>query len=182
MTAIASLLLSKGLPILAGALLNKVGPKLLEKIGSRLGLSKKATEKDIERELEKGLTEEQFVQLTELQHLIAVEEEVTKRLAIDNSSDSWLTRHIRPLSLITMTLAIIIFFFCSIFMTIETQQKADTIVALGNYLFMLNTGIFSFYFGGRSWEKVEQIKLDKVIMQTREEMRATVNEEDIPSI
>jgi|DEB0MinimDraft_6_1074348.scaffolds.fasta_scaffold04473_9 hypothetical protein len=192
MSAIASILISKGLPILAGAILNRVidkkGGKLFSKIKEKLGMKKAATETEVEAKLEQGLTQEEFNSLMELQYEIKLEEEVTKRLEIDNRADSWFTRHIRPLSLAFVTIATITFFFVAIFMEITTQQKADLVQVLGNYLFMLNSGIFGFYFGGRSWEKVKNIELDKVIERTREEIRqknlnsAEVDEDDIPLI
>ena len=193
MTAIASLLLSKGLPILASAILSGVikkgGGKLWDKFTSKLGLKKKASEEEVKDKLERGLTKEEFDALLEFQYDVRVEEEVTKRLEIDNNADSWLTKHIRPLALIVVTAATIIFFFTAMLMDIETPQQADLIEVLGNYLFMLNAGIFSFYFGGRSWEKVERVKLAKTVadakreeLATRREKYPVVNEEDIPKI
>ena len=162
MGAIASILLSKGLPILASALLSRVlnkDNKIFKSIATKIGLKKSSSEEEVAQKLASMETEDLEV-LVDFQYDVALEEEVTKRLESDNKSDSWITNHIRPLSLAFMLITTILYCFCILIFNIS-ENKLETIESIGAWLFTMNGTVFSFYFGGRSLEKIQQIKIPR---------------------
>ena len=80
------------------------------------------------------------------------EEEITKRLQADMTSDSWLSKNIRPLTLISILTMYSVFSITS--GNIGKFQIAESYVKLLGEWGMM---IMSFYFGGRSLEKVVSI-------------------------
>ena len=81
-------------------------------------------------------------------------QELTKRQQADMASDSWLSKNIRP-----MTLVFILFVY-SAFAT----MSAWDIEVNNNYVELLGQWgmlIMSFYFGGRSLEKIMEMKKGK---------------------
>ena len=76
---------------------------------------------------------------------------LTERLKADMASDSWLSKNIRPLTLIFILVAYFTFAMMSAF-NLETR---------GNYVELLGQWgmlIMSFYFGGRTLEKIMDMK------------------------
>lgn len=65
---------------------------------------------------------------------------ITRRWVADSRSGSWLAQNVRPLTLVTLTLA----FICGWYMQI------DGLSVVKELLFV----VFAGYFGGRSYEKV----------------------------
>ena len=81
-------------------------------------------------------------------------QELTKRQQADMASDSWLSKNIRPLTLI----------FILIVYTIFAAMSAADIEVNNNYVELLGQWgmlIMSFYFGGRSLEKIMEMKKGK---------------------
>lgn len=81
-------------------------------------------------------------------------QELTKRLEADMKSDSWLSKNIRP-----MTLVFILFVYSTFAM-----MSAWDIEVNNNYVELLGQWgmlIMSFYFGGRTLEKIIDMKKDK---------------------
>lgn len=80
------------------------------------------------------------------------ERELTKRHANDMASDSWLSKNIRPL-----TLVVIIFLYTLFSLTDGNVQEFNIndsyVVLLGQW----GQTIMAFYFGGRSIEKISNI-------------------------
>ena len=89
--------------------------------------------------------------------MLAQEQELTKRLEADMKSDSWLSKNIRPLTLI-----FVLSLYTAFSLTdgnIGSFNITDAYVKLLGEWGML---IMSFYFGGRSVEKVmDKINLSK---------------------
>ena len=81
-------------------------------------------------------------------------EELTKRLQADMSSDSWLSKNIRPMTLIAILSGYFIFAGMSAF----GMDTNSTYVQLLGQWGML---IMSFYFGGRTLEKIMDMKSKK---------------------
>jgi uncharacterized membrane protein (DUF106 family) len=78
-------------------------------------------------------------------------QELTKRQSADMMSDSWLSKNIRPMTLI----------FILITYTVFGMMSAWDIEVNNNYVELLGTWgmvIMSFYFGGRTLEKVMDMK------------------------
>jgi hypothetical protein len=81
-------------------------------------------------------------------------QELTKRLEADMKSDSWLSKNIRP-----MTLVFILFVYSTFAM-----MSAWDIEVNNNYVELLGQWgmlIMSFYFGGRTLEKIIDMKKGK---------------------
>ena len=82
---------------------------------------------------------------------IAEQQELTKRLEADMASDSWLSKNIRPMTLIFILIAYTMFAMMSAF-GIDTNQKYVELLGQWGMLIM------SFYFGGRTLEKIMDMK------------------------
>ncbi len=88
--------------------------------------------------------------------MLAQEQELTKRLEADMKSDSWMSKNIRP-----MTLIFVLSLYTAFSLTdgnIGSFNITDAYVKLLGEWGML---IMSFYFGGRSVEKV----MDKISLK-----------------
>ena len=99
----------------------------------------------------KLLEMQQQGRLAELQADTAEAQELTKRQEADMASDSWLSKNIRPLTLIAILSGYFIFAMMSAF-DIDTNK---TYVELLGQWGML---IMSFYFGGRTLEKIVDMR------------------------
>ena len=88
--------------------------------------------------------------LAELQADTKEQEELTKRLTSDMSSDSWLSKNIRPLSLISLFAAYIIFALMSA-AGINTNESYTMLLGQWGQL------AFGFYFGSRGMEKIAEV-------------------------
>jgi len=92
--------------------------------------------------------------LAELQADTAEAQEVTKRAEADMTSDSWLSKNIRPMTLIAILAGYFIFAGLS---AAKIDVNSEYVQLLGQWgmLFM------SFYFGGRTLEKIMDMKSRK---------------------
>jgi uncharacterized membrane protein (DUF106 family) len=81
-------------------------------------------------------------------------QELTKRMQADMSSDSWLSKNIRPMTLVFILLVYTIFALMSAF----GHNANEAYVTLLGQWGML---IMSFYFGGRTLEKIIDMKAKK---------------------
>ena len=79
---------------------------------------------------------------------------LTERLKADMGSDSWLSKNIRPMTLIFILLAYFIFALMSAYGYNANQSYVELLGQWG----ML---IMSFYFGGRTLEKIMDMKAKK---------------------
>jgi len=81
-------------------------------------------------------------------------QELTKRLEADMESDSWLSKNIRPMTLIFILLIYTIFGFMSAW---DLKVNGPYVELLGQWGML----IMSFYFGGRTIEKIIAMKEKK---------------------
>jgi len=81
-------------------------------------------------------------------------QELTKRLQADMGSDSWLSKNIRPMTLIYILTA----YLALAVMDASGLDISDNFVSLLGQWGML---VMSFYFGGRTLEKVMDMKAKK---------------------
>jgi len=80
------------------------------------------------------------------------QENVTRRVEADMSSDSWLSKNIRPMTLIFLLIAYSGFAIASIF---DFETRGAYVELLGQWGML----VMSFYFGGRTMEKIaERVK------------------------
>lgn len=137
--------------------------------GEMIGKVGEALDKNITN---KGEREELRNTLTELlvQHEATAQIELTKRLDIDMNSDSWLSKNIRPLSLVFATAAIT---SMTMFHGNMGGFEIDTsYIDLWKSLLIM---IYTFYFGSRGVEKIIQ-SVNKG-QETRRERRLRLKEE-----
>jgi len=92
--------------------------------------------------------------LAEIQADTAEAQELTKRQEADMASDSWLSKNIRPITLIAILTGYFTFAMMSAF-GLESNQNYVTL--LGNWGML----VMSFYFGGRTLEKIADMKFQK---------------------
>ena len=85
--------------------------------------------------------------LADIQADINEQQELTKRQQADMASDSWLSKNIRPMTLIAILAGYFIFAFMSAF---DLDTNAKYVELLGQWGML----IMSFYFGGRTLEKI----------------------------
>jgi len=78
-------------------------------------------------------------------------QEVTKRAQADMGSDSWLSKNIRPMTLIFILVTYTTFAMMSAY-GIDTNQKYVELLGQWGMLIM------SFYFGGRTLEKIMDMR------------------------
>lgn len=90
-------------------------------------------------------------ELAQINADIAEGKELTTRLQADMASDSWLSKNIRPMTLIAILAGYFIFAMMSAF-NMETNSKYVELLGQWGMLIM------SFYFGGRTLEKIIDMK------------------------
>lgn len=81
-------------------------------------------------------------------------QELTKRAQADMLSDSWLSKNIRPMTLIAILTGYFVFAMMSAF-NMDTNTKYVELLGQWGMLIM------SFYFGGRTLEKIIDMKSKK---------------------
>jgi len=123
-----------------------VGMKILDKVIPDPAAKAEAQAKLVELQ--------QQGKLAELQADTAESQELTKRQEADMASDSWLSKNIRPMTLIAILTGYFTFAMMSAF-GLESNQNYVTL--LGNWGML----VMSFYFGGRTLEKIADMKLGK---------------------
>jgi hypothetical protein len=89
--------------------------------------------------------------LADIQADINEAQELTKRAQADMASDSWLSKNIRPMTLIAIITGYFIFAFMSAF-DMDTNERYVELLGQWGMLIM------SFYFGGRTLEKIVDMK------------------------
>lgn len=78
-------------------------------------------------------------------------QELTKRQAADMASDSWLSKNIRPMTLIAILVGYFVFAMMSAF---NMNANENYVRLLGDWGML----IMSFYFGGRTLEKIMDMR------------------------
>lgn len=89
--------------------------------------------------------------LADIQADINEAQELTKRQQADMASDSWLAKNIRPMTLIAILAGYFVFAMMSAF-DMDTNTKYVELLGQWGMLIM------SFYFGGRTLEKIIDMK------------------------
>ena len=123
-----------------GALLD-IGGKILDKVFPDPAQAEQAKLKLLEMQ--------QNGELAKLNADVAETHELTERLKADMGSDSWLSKNIRPMVLIFLLLAYTGFAIASMF---DYETRGNYVELLGNWGMV----VMSFYFGGRTMEKITE--------------------------
>jgi len=124
------------------AILN-IGGKILDKIFPDPAQAEQAKLKLLEMQ--------QNGELAKIAADTAEQQELTKRAAADMASDSWLSKNIRPMTLIAILAGYFIFAMMSAF---DLDTNKTYVELLGQWGML----IMSFYFGGRTLEKIMDMK------------------------
>jgi uncharacterized membrane protein (DUF106 family) len=125
-----------------GALLD-IGGKILDKVFPDPAQAEQAKLKLLEMQ--------QNGELAQIAADTAEQQELTKRHEADMASDSWMSKNIRPMTLV---------FILIVYTTFAGLSAAD-IEVNNNYVELLGQWgmlIMSFYFGGRTLEKIMDMK------------------------
>jgi hypothetical protein len=125
-----------------GKLIDKLIPDPEAKAKAQLDLAKMAQDGELAK-----MANETDLYKTEQNNL-------TDRLKADMGSDSWLSKNIRPMTLIFILLAYFIFAMMSAYGMSANEKYVELLGQWG----ML---IMSFYFGGRTLEKIMDMKARK---------------------
>jgi hypothetical protein len=149
-------LLSNGLGLVANAVMAKGKEFVEDKLGVKLAADMppeqiaqiKIAEMEHEEELMKLRLEENKLNIEAFKAEAAA---VTDRWTADMSSDSWLSKNIRPMTLIAILAGYFLFAFMSAF-GMEANESYVTLLGNWGQIVMLA------YFGGRTVEKVMEMK------------------------
>lgn len=132
-------------PTLAAAAAGPLGGAAVSAIAAKLGVS------DSVEAVAKAITADPAaaakLQELELEFYKTEQNNLTARLQADMSSDSWLSKNIRPLVLIFLLFAYTGFAVASMF---NFETRGAYVELLGNWGMV----VMSFYFGGRTMEKI----------------------------
>jgi hypothetical protein len=121
----------------------QVGGKLIDKLIPDPEAKAKA-----QLELAKMAQDGELTKLANETKLYEIEQEnVTRRTEADMASDSWLSKNIRPMTLIFLLVSYSGFAIASIF---EYETRGAYVELLGQWGML----VMSFYFGGRTMEKI----------------------------
>lgn len=130
-----------------------IAPGLLEVAGSVTGIEGLNKLGDMIRG-DKNLTpQDKELLLAELEADRVEMEEITKRWSADMTSDSWLSKNVRPLALKFLTISLIILIIVDSSINGFIVQE-DWITLLSSLLLL----VYGAYFGGRSLEKIQKIR------------------------
>ena len=102
----------------------------------------------------KLLEMQQNGELAQLNADVAEQHEITERLKADMGSDSWLSKNIRPMTLIAILAGYFVFAGLS---AAKIDVNSEYVQLLGQWGML----IMSFYFGGRTLEKIMDMKVKK---------------------
>jgi hypothetical protein len=145
MNDILSGLLKSVAPTLATAVAGPLGGAAVSAIAAKLGVS------DSVEAVAKAITGDPAaaakLQELELEFYKTEQANLTSRLEADMKSDSWLSKNIRPMVLIFLLVAYSGFAIASIF---EYETRGAYVELLGQWGML----VMSFYFGGRTMEKI----------------------------
>jgi hypothetical protein len=97
-------------------------------------------------------------ELAQINADIAEQQELTKRQQADMASDSWLSKNIRPMTLIAILAGYFTFAMMSAF---DMDTNKAYVELLGQWGML----IMSFYFGGRTLEKIVDMRTKEKVTE-----------------
>lgn len=161
---LARILIGAGLPALGTMVAGPMGGIVAASVADKLNAGKGNDFSDVGAIIA-GATPGDLVKLRELETSLSLAQletdraemgELTARHSIDATSDSWLARNVRPLSLAFTLVGYMLFIWFSTFLLIG--QSAETAVEFGGQLQGLLWTIVGFYFGSRGIEKIKGVR------------------------
>jgi len=135
-----------------GAIFTSATARIVDSVGNAIdkNLTTDHERLQIEKEVKKILAD---LELAVLKANEIEQQEITKRLQADMTSDSWLSKNIRPMTLIFVTVAVTTLSFVTIFGELSQAQVAALQVWVGLWTAVMLT-VYAFYFGSRGLEKI----------------------------
>lgn len=131
----------------------KVAPELLDAAGAITGIPGLNALSNLIKG-DKNLTEsDKELLLAELEADRIEMQEITKRWEADMNSDSWMSKNVRPLALKFLTVSLISLIIIDSSISGFLVQE-DWITLLSSLLLL----VYGAYFGGRSLEKIQNIR------------------------
>jgi len=128
----------------------EIGGKLIDKLIPDPEAKAKA-----QMELGKMVQDGELAKMANDTKLYEVEQEnITERWRSDMGSDSWLSKNIRPLALIAIFVAFFLFTMMSAFGYNAQESYVQLLGQWGQIIFLA-------YFGGRTVEKLADMKMNK---------------------
>lgn len=138
-------LLKGAAPALATAVMGPMGGMALNAIAGKLGVE--ATPSAVTQALKDNPELALKLKEIDVKEYEIEQTNLTDRLKADMSSDSWLSKNIRPMVLIFLLVAYSGFAIASIF---DYETRGAYVELLGQWGML----VMSFYFGGRTMEKL----------------------------
>lgn len=138
-------LLKGAAPALATAVMGPMGGMAMNAIASKLGVE--ATPSAVTQALKDNPDLALKLKEIDCKEYEIEQSNLTERMKADMSSDSWLSKNIRPMVLIFLLVAYSGFAIASIF---EYETRGAYVELLGQWGML----VMSFYFGGRTMEKL----------------------------
>ncbi len=138
-------LLKGAAPALATAVMGPMGGMAMNAIASKLGVE--ATPSAVTQALKDNPELALKLREIDVKEYEIEQTNLTERLKADMSSDSWLSKNIRPMVLIFLLVAYSGFAIASIF---DYETRGAYVELLGQWGML----VMSFYFGGRTMEKL----------------------------
>lgn len=132
-------------PGLATAVAGPLGGAAVTAIAAKLGVSDSV--ESVAKAIAGDPAAAAKLQELELEFYKTEQNNLTSRLQADMASDSWLSKNIRPMVLIFLLVAYSGFAIASIF---EYETRGAYVELLGQWGML----VMSFYFGGRTMEKI----------------------------
>lgn len=159
LSKIGKALLGVGLPALGTAVGGPMGGVLATSVANALGLSPDADADEISTKLAEAdpsalvkLKElETQVELAKLDNEVALEQEISKRHAVDMSSDNKLSQYVRPAGLIFVLVTYVTYLYLITFRL--TPEEMENALEAGKQLLSLAEGFVYFYVGSKGVEK-----------------------------
>ena len=130
-----------------------VSPELLKIAGTVTGVSALSALGERIKGDDSLTSKDKDVALAMIQMDISEAQEVTKRWEADMTSDSYLSKNVRPLALIFLTVSMAVY--------IVIDSANDNFVVKTEWIDLLSSlllVIYAAYFGGRSLEKIQKIR------------------------
>jgi hypothetical protein len=142
-------LLKNAAPALATAVGGPLGGMAMNAIASKLGVE--ATPSAVTQALKDNPDLAAKLKEIDCREFEAEQKAVSERWAADMNSDSWLSKNIRPMSLIAILFGYFIFAMMSAF---GYNANESYVTLLGNWGML----VFGAYFGSRSLEKITEMR------------------------
>ena len=141
---------------LLGNILGKGAGDLIDSIGN-------VVDKFVTTDAEKEQAKKELQEVI-FNHEVGMEQELTKRQQADMGSDSWLSKNVRPLALIFLTVMTVMLAYLTIFFL--PAEKSTLLKPWLDMLTTLLSLVYTFYFGSRGFEKITSLIANRNNKQT----------------